>query len=357
VIAALALCAAAQAPVADYTVEKKAELTGHTGPIHSLAFSRDGKLLASSAYDGPVRVWDVAKAKTLRVLDHDKGTGAGFVYALTFTRDGRFLLTLTAEDVLRKWDARGGVLLGTAKLTRPARENKSGEWHPTAHHAAPRACLSPDGRILYAEIVHGLVLVDVATLKVIATPPDVEEFSPREVQEPAALAVYPDGKRFVTGTRKGDLLVREAPGGKALLTVQAHKYRISDVAVNPDGTLIASGGFVGPGGGDGMVKLWDATTGEAVRELATGVFPNAFEFAPKGPLFAFVGGSMGVPQLWNASTGQQVWRGDTLGEQSGADVAFNHDATLLAGGGKDQKVVLWTIAAKAPPGEPPGGKK
>jgi WD40 repeat protein len=81
-------------------------LKGHKGTLSCLAYSRDGKLLASGAKDGPVRVWDVDKCKPSRILEgHD-----GLVRSLAHSADDKWLVTAGRDGKLLVWDYTTGKI-------------------------------------------------------------------------------------------------------------------------------------------------------------------------------------------------------------------------------------------------------
>ncbi len=215
-------------------------LQGHRNRIADLAFSPDGRTLASGSKDNTVRLWDVAARKPSHVLRGHTDA----IYAVAFSYDGERLASGSLDHTVRLWDAASGDLI---------RELGS-------HNEKVRAvAFSPDGRYLASGSRDRSVrLWDARTGEVV-------KVLARQSSWVTSLSFSTDGKRILTGSgySSGTALthVFDVPSGENLGRSE-HDSLVLATAFAPDGRLVATGG-----GRAKEIRLWRPEAGETVRTL------------------------------------------------------------------------------------------
>ena len=340
-------------------------LTGHTDLVHGVAFSPDGGLVATASSDGTARLWEVASGQPVG----EPLTGhTGVVFRVAFSPDGALLGTAGWDGTARLWDVDSGqpvgeplaghtdaifgvafspdgALLGTASFDRTARlwDVDSGQpvGEPLTGHTRPvnDVVFSPEGTELATVSNDGT-----ARLWEVATRQPVGGVLADHTEPISGVAFSPD-----------DMLLAVARGSVELWDIQGRKpvgdpftEGINNVAVSPDGELLATAGI------DGTARLWEVASRQPVGEPLTGHTGAIIEvaFSPDGALLATAGIDDGTARLWEVASGQPV--GEPLAAHDGPvnGVAFSADGTLLATTGIDETARLWEVASGQPVGEP-----
>ncbi len=309
-------------------------LHGHTAQVQSVAFSPDGKLLASAAgglrddgelrlLPGEVKVWDAQTGKetlTLRVPTTLR------VWAVAFSPDGQRVAGTDLDGRVKVWDAQ------TGKEALPV-GGHSGAVYTVAFSANGKHLASAGlGLGKQGKVVGELKVWNARSGKELLTIHGYTNLI-------SSVAWSPDGKRLA-GASGDDRSVKtvkvwELQTGQEALTLTGHTAGVWCVAFSPDGKRLASASD------DETVKVWDLRTGQPALTLKGNTDRAcSVAFSPDGKRLASAGGK--TLKVWDAQTGQEIL---SIEVDSGrvSSVAFSPDGKRLASGGTDRTVRVWDL--------------
>src|SRR5262245_15766252 len=97
----------------------RATLGGSNGPVKSVAFSPDNRVVASKNYDGTIKLWEVSTGQLRATLDSGKDPRLGglkdSVGAVVFSADGKLLASGNWGNTVKLWDMKTGLVKSTLR--------------------------------------------------------------------------------------------------------------------------------------------------------------------------------------------------------------------------------------------------
>ncbi|MFN6518946.1 MAG: NB-ARC domain-containing protein [Nostoc sp. CreGUA01] len=285
----------------------------HTHWIISLAFSPNGQMLATGSDDKSAKLWDVNRGICLKTFQGN----ISWVFDVVFSPDSQLLASISDEFTIKLWNVYNGQLLRTFR----------------GHSSQPYSiAFSPDGQILASSANDiNIKLWNVHTGELLKTFPGRSNF----IQ---AVAFSPNGQTFASVSDDYTIQLWNVKTWELFNTLQGHVSFVQSIAFSPDSRTLASSSY------DQSVKLWDLATGSCQKTLQAHTSQVwSIAFSPNGQMIASSSEDHTV-KLWDSTTGQCVrtFKGYTNGFRL---IAFSPDGKTLISGSSDSQVRLWDVKA------------
>jgi WD40 repeat protein/transcriptional regulator with XRE-family HTH domain len=279
--------------------------------IDSVAFTPDGKQLATGGVDGKISFWQVADGKQLLTLQGHQS----WILSVSFSPDGQMLASGGEDFTIRLWDVASGQCL------------KELEGH---RNSVFSISFSPDGQTLASGDEDSTIrLWDVASGRCLKI---LEGHTGRVW----SIGFSPDSQTLASGSNDATIRLWNVQNGQCFKTLQGHMGGIRSIHFQPDGETLASGGD------DAAIRLWNVQDGQCLKILQghTGVI-QSISFSPNGETLASGSFDSSI-RLWNVQDGQclKILQGHTQAIRS---VNFSSDGQTLASGSYDFSIRLWNV--------------
>jgi WD40 repeat protein len=285
---------------------------GHSDVVLAVAWSPDGKRIASGGDDQTVQVWDAANGGNVYTYrGHSQQ-----VWAVVWSPNGKRIASGSTDETVQVWDAANGGNVYTYR----------------GHSAIVNAVAwSPDGKRIASGSTDETVQVwDAAN--------GGNVYTYRGHSNTVIAVVWsPNGKRIASGGNDNTVQVWDAANGGNVFTYRGHSSPVYAVAWSPDGRHIASGGL------DNTMQVWDAANGGHVFTSHTD-FVHSVTWSPDGKRIASGGGyyhgTDHTVQVWDATNGRNIYTYRKHSDEV-TRVAWSPDGRRIASGSDDRTVQVW----------------
>jgi eukaryotic-like serine/threonine-protein kinase len=288
-------------------------LRGHTSSVRAVAYSPDGRQIASASNDYTVKLWDTATRQEVRTLSGH----TAYATSVAYSPDGRTLASASDDRTVRLWDTVTGHEVQTLRGHSEAVVGVA--YSPVGHQIAS------------ASYDRTVKLWDAATGREIRTLQGHAEWV-------LCVAFSPDGRQIASGSRDCTMKLWDVATGQEVQTAREDGSSVRSVMYSPSGQFLASAYD------NHTVKLWDTATGQEVRTVRGNAGSvRGVAFGPDGRQIASASDDQTV-RLWDAATGRELLnlRGH---ETAVCGVAFRPDGRQIASASTDGTVKLWDTAA------------
>ncbi|TWT81443.1 Serine/threonine-protein kinase PknB [Planctomycetes bacterium CA13] len=286
-------------------------LTGHTNQVGGVAFSPDGSRLASASFDNTIKLWDTRTYREINTLTgHTK-----LVACVAFSPNGKLLASASDDATIKLWDVSSGRDINTLTGHR-------GEIGCVAFNANGT-------RLASASVDKTIKIWDAQTGEETTT-------LTGHAAIVISVAFSPDGAHLASASQD-TIKLWDARSYREISTLRGHTQFVHNIAFSPDGTRLASAGR------DKTIRLWDVWSGQAIATLGGHAdWVNGISFSPDGSRLASASFDKTI-KLWDARSGQETASLISLRGHAGTiyDVAISLDGTRMASAGEDKTIKLW----------------
>ncbi len=296
--------------------------------IWSVAFSPDGKTIASGTDDGTIRLWDIAAKRQDTLFGHKFS-----VLSVAFSHDGLYLASGSTDQTIILWDVAKEAILG----------------QPLYGHTdfvTGIAFSNDDDRLVTVGVDKNVLIWDISSTAALNTSPFRQDGPVRGVVFTA------DSKFLISGgndksIRFWDIASKTQVGAPLI----GHLDDVVSLAISPDGKTLASGSCGKPGSNNsciqGEIILWDVATRTKIGQSLTYQknVARSLAFSPDNKILAS-GSDDGQIIFYDLAAQKIVGQPINSYKSIVFSVAFSPDGKTLASGGQDGLIFEWDVASQ-----------
>ena len=285
----------------------------HNTNIYALAWSHDGRTVATGGWDNTVKLWEVEHGTLLWTGWHD-----GQVNDIAFSPDRHLLASGGTDGLVRLWDTENGTQM--QQLVGQGDTIYALDW-------------SPDGKLLAGGYADGSIRVWEAEM------PEPDIHAKQLLGHTSwmqGLAFSPDSTQLASSSLDGTVKLWNMESGSCLQTFIGHTDRVTRVAWSPDGRTVASGGW------DSTIFLWDVMQKKARAILKAGdnIMITSVAFTPDSRTLL---SSSKAVRMWDVENGQCLRTIDTYWVVF-LDIDWSQDGRFLAASNSHGEIMIWKVS-------------
>ena len=283
---------------------------GHSDVVTSVAWSPDGKYIASGSWDNKIKIWDARSGKELRTLEGHYGD----VISVAWSPDGKYIASGSRDNTMKVWYSVNGTEIRTIW----GLDNlKSVAW-------------LPDGKYIASVNDNTVKLWDANSYKELHTLSGHYQ----------AVAWSPDGKYMVSigGEYGENIIVWDVASGNEIRSFYGNSDACDSVAWSPDGKYIVGGCL------SGKIIIFDTERENKIRSFSeNSKIIDSIVWAPNGKYIASTSNSTHNIKVWDAASGKKE---QTLSEMSNCEgyAAWSADSKYIANI-YNHSVKIWEVAS------------
>lgn len=322
-MAAFLFCFTKQMLAQDSSFRLTEKLSGHRAYLEAVAFSPDGKWLASGGWDNELRIYKADTPKQWSEVRVHKSHKAA-ITSIAFSKDGKFVASASKDFTIQVYETETGKAIFSAS------DHKD---------AVTRVLFDSKSKYVMSSSVDGTIrMYDLLEPKNNEKPRFIQYGRPINSFCPTV-----DGKGFFVASNKAVIDIVDFKA-TVLKTLAGHTDVVTSIALSPDGKKLISGSY------DKTVVIWDLSTGKALNTLKGHTWKVTSANWSNDGKYAVSTGNEGESLVWETETGKLLATITKPGNNARC-ASFSADASVLAIATmmqiKDHGPVLYTTPLKS----------